>query len=168
MKNSIEIALIVAVAKNDVIGREGTILPWHMLADLKRFKKLTIGNPIIMGRKTHQTIGRALPGRTNIIVTHDKSFTAEDCSITHSLDQALTLAKNQDTETIYIIGGGTIYEQALPLADKLYVTEVEAEPEGDTYFRYDSDNWRETERQNHPADSNNDYDYSFVTLTKRQ
>ncbi|HEY9661255.1 MAG TPA: dihydrofolate reductase [Allocoleopsis sp.] len=162
------ISLLVAVAENDVIGKQGELLPWKLSSDLKRFKELTMGHPIIMGRKTYETIGRPLPGRLNIIITRDTNFTAQGCTIVHSIPQALNLAKAEDTNEIFIIGGGVIFEETLPLADKLYLTEVHAQPDGDTFFRYNKDEWQELERQDFDADDKNQYPYSFVTLVKKE
>lgn len=161
------ISLLVAVAENGVIGKQGELLPWKLSSDLKRFKLLTMGHPIIMGRKTYETIGRPLPGRLNIIITRDQEFSAEGCVVVHSIDEAITKAKSEDTDEIFIIGGGVIFEETLPLADKLYLTEVHASPDGDTFFRYDKSDWQEVDRQDFAADEKNQYPYSFVTLTKK-
>jgi len=135
------ISIIVAVAgKKRVIGKEGGT-PWYIPEELKRFKEITMGHPIIMGRKTHESIGRALPGRTNIVVTHERDYQAEGCLVVNSLDEAINVAKREmlkqvqhDNGEIFIIGGGQIYEQVLPLADKLYLTYVDKEIEGDVFF----------------------------------
>lgn len=161
------ISLLVAAAENGVIGKQGELLPWKLSSDLKRFKQLTMGHPIIMGRKTYETIARPLPGRLNIIVTRDTSFTAKGCSVVHSIDEAITKAREADSDEIFIIGGGVIFEETLPLANKLYLTEVHAEPEGDTYFQYNQDEWQEIDRQDFDADKKNQYPYSFVTLVKK-
>lgn len=161
------ISLLVAAAENGVIGKQGELLPWKLSSDLKRFKQLTMGHPIIMGRKTYETIARPLPGRLNIIVTRDTSFTAEGCSVVHSIDEAITKAREADSDEIFIIGGGVIFEETLPLANKLYLTEVHAEPEGDTYFQYNQDEWQEIDCQDFDADEKNQYPYSFVTLVKK-
>ncbi len=134
-----DIAIYVAIAENGVIGREGG-LPWRLSSDLKRFKAGTMGKPIIMGRKTWQGLGRPLPGRLNIVVTRDRSFGAEGAEVTASLADAITLAKARarcmaGADEICVIGGGEIYAQALPLADRLNVTYVLGEVDGDTRFR---------------------------------
>lgn len=129
------ISIIVAVAgKKRVIGKKGG-MPWYIPAELKRFRSITMGHPIIMGRKTHESIGRVLPGRTNIVISHDPDFKAEGCMVTNNLDSALRLAQGKvgDNE-VFIIGGGQIYAQALPLADKLYLTYIDKEIEGDVFF----------------------------------
>jgi dihydrofolate reductase len=160
-------SLLVAVAENGVIGKQGELLPWKLSSDLKRFKTLTVGHPIIMGRKTYETIGRPLPGRLNIVVSRSPDFAPEGCTVAHSIVEAIEIAKKADPEEIFIIGGGVIFEETLPLANKLYLTEVHAEPDGDTYFRYDKQAWQEIERQDLPADEKNQYAYSFVTLIKK-
>lgn len=126
-----KISIIVAVAgKKRVIGKIGS-LPWYIPAELKRFKEITMGHPIIMGRKTHESIGKALPGRTNIVITHDPNYQAEGCIVVHSLDEAIKVAKEKE---IFIMGGGQIYEQAIHLTDKLYLTYIDKEIEGDVFF----------------------------------
>lgn len=137
------ISIIVAVAGSKrVIGKTGG-LPWHIPEELKRFKEITKGHPIIMGRKTHESIGRALPERTNIVITRDPAFAAEGVLVAHSLDEALKVAnrlpsshpeRSEGSNEIFIIGGGEIYKQALPLADKLYLTLIDQEVEGDVFF----------------------------------
>ncbi len=163
------ICLVVAMAKNRVIGSAGG-LPWHLPADLKHFKALTMGKPMIMGRKTFGSIGRALPGRTNIVVTRDADFEAEGVISADSLEAALTLAgeeASEEADEIMIIGGGQIYELALPLAERIYLTEVDAEPEGDVLFpEIDTDQWRLTSRQEHPAASDAPA-YAFLKFARR-
>ena len=129
------ISIIVAAAgKKRVIGKKGA-LPWYIPQELKRVKEITMGHPIIMGRKTHESIGRPLPGRTNIVVTHEPNYQAEGCMVAHSLEEALRQAMlAQGDDEVFIIGGGQIYEQALPLADKLYLTYVDKEIDGDVFF----------------------------------
>lgn len=128
------ISIIAAVSKNNVIGRDGK-LPWHISEDLKRFKRLTSGHVIIMGRKTFESIGRPLPNRTNIIITRDKNFTPEEVVVTHSVEEALDMGREKEERgEVFIIGGGQIYTQSMRYADKLYLTVVEEEIEGDTYF----------------------------------
>ena len=141
------IALVVAAARNRVIGRGGT-MPWHVPGDLKTFRRLTMGRPIIMGRKTFQSIGRALDGRTNIVITRDPDFQAAGIVLASSLDTALALANSAPSadNSIMIIGGGEIYRAALAHADKVYMTEIAAEPEGDTWFpALAPEEWVETE-----------------------
>ncbi len=133
MENQPTVSIIAAVSQNGVIGKDGG-LPWKISADLKRFKEITTGHPVIMGRKTFESIGRPLPGRTNIIVTRDGSYQAEGCLVVTSLEKALQEAKQAESEEIFIIGGGEIYTQALPLADTLYLTLINAEVKGDAFF----------------------------------
>lgn len=129
------ISIIVAVAgKKRVIGKKGG-LPWYIPEELKRFKSITMGHPVIMGRKTHESIGRPLPGRTNIVITHDSGYSAEGCLVVHDLDEALSIAQGEPgSEEIFVVGGGQIYQQALPLADKLYLTYIDKEIAGDVFF----------------------------------
>ena len=157
------IALVVAMAENRVIGKENKLI-WHLPADLKFFKNLTTGHPIIMGRKTFKSIGKPLPNRTNIVITRQADFTAEGCLVAHSLTEALMLAQQLDSD-IFVIGGAEIYKQAMFLADTIYLTEVHHTFEGDTFFpEIDSILWQETSREEHKADEKNPYDYAFVTL----
>lgn len=133
--NRPRISIIVALSENRVIGRDNR-LPWHIPDDLKRFKRLTTGHAIIMGRKTYESIGRPLPQRTNIIITRDKTFSVEGCVVVHSLDEAVRFAQKLEGPEgeIFIIGGGQIFEQALPLVDRLYLTVVRGTHEGDVFF----------------------------------
>jgi len=158
------IALIVAMAENRVIGRNNQ-LPWHIPADLRHFKTLTMGKPIIMGRKTHESIGRPLPGRDNIVITTDRLYQAEGCQVVHSIGQALQAAGG--CEEAMIIGGANLYRQTLEDAGRLYLTLIKAEPQGDAWFpEIDPQQWREIEREAHKADESNQYDYDFVVLDR--
>lgn len=163
-----EIVLVVAVAANGVIGYENS-MPWHLSADLRRFKKLTMGHPIIMGRKTFLSIGKPLPGRQNIVLTRDKNWQMEGVSVVHDLPSAIAEAKQGnegDGTPLMVIGGGDIYVQTLPIATRLELTEIEAEPEGDTYFpTIDKDEWREVAREYYPAEDGQPA-FSFVTLKR--
>jgi len=137
------LSLIVAMANNRVIGKDGAI-PWHIPEDMKHFKRLTMGKPIIMGRKTYESIGKSLSGRTNIVVTRNPDFEAEGVTVTHSLLEALEFAKTLNSEEIFVIGGEQLYAAALPDADRLYLTYVDTEVEGDTFFpEFDRNEWRE-------------------------
>jgi dihydrofolate reductase len=159
------ISLIVALARNRVIGRDNQ-LPWRLSADLQHFKRLTMGKPIVMGRKTCESIGRPLPGRTNIVVTRDSSFSAAGCRVVHSIDAALVAAGGADE--VMIMGGENLYSQLLPRADRLYLTEVQADVSGDAWFpEFDQAQWQELERESHRADENNEFDYDFVVLARR-
>jgi dihydrofolate reductase len=158
------ISIIVAMDKKGVIGLEGD-LPWRLSADLQHFKAITMGKPLIMGRKTHESIGRPLPGRKNIVLTRANDFDAEGCTIVHSLDDAFQAAG--DVDEVMIMGGSGIYDQALARAERLYLTEVHADVSGDVYFpEFDKGKWLEIEREGHPADEKNDFDYSFVILER--
>ncbi len=160
------IALIVAMAENRVIGRNNT-LPWHLSADLKHFRKLTTGKPIIMGRRTHESIGRPLPERTNIVITRDRHFRSAGCLVVHSVDEALQAAG--DADEVMVMGGAQLYEQMLERADRIYLTRVHAEVEGDTWFpALDDAQWCETACESFSADERNDHDYSFVVLDRCQ
>ncbi len=158
------IALIAAMAENRVIGRANR-LPWRLPADLKHFKQLTLGKPIIMGRNTFESIGRPLPGRSNIVVTRDPAYRAEGCQVVHSVEQALHVADGH--EEVMVVGGAELYRQTLERADRLYLTIINAAVEGDTLFpEIEPQQWRETERETHYADDRNQYDYDFVTLER--
>ena len=159
-------ALVVAVADNGVIGGENRLL-WHLPLDLKHFKQLTQGHPIIMGRKTYESIGRALPNRRNIVVTRQADWQAEGCETAASVPQALELALTTD-EDIFVIGGGEIYQQALAAAEVVYLTEVHYAFEGDVTFPdLHPGEWREEARERHEPDEKHAYAFSFVTLRKR-
>ncbi|HIF52251.1 MAG TPA: type 3 dihydrofolate reductase [Thiotrichaceae bacterium] len=159
-----QLSIIVAMDRNRVIGR-GDTLPWHISTDLKNFKKITMGNPIIMGRKTHESIGRPLPGRENIILTRDKNYTSEGCTVLHSMDEIFEHCKEVDE--VMITGGSEIYKLSLEQATRLYLTEVHTEIEGDTFFpEFDRSEWREVSREDHSSDEKNEFDYSFVLLER--
>ncbi len=154
-----KLALIVAMSENLVIGHQGG-LPWRLSADLRRFKKLTMGHHIIMGRKTYESIDRLLPGRTTIIVTRQPNYAVDGALIAGSLDEATQLATGDDEA--FIIGGAEIYRQALPRVDRVYLTAVHTTIEGDTMFtEFDSTEWTEIENETHPADGKNEHEYSF-------
>lgn len=158
------VSLVVAMSENRVIGRDND-LPWRLPADLAHFKRLTLGKPIIMGRKTYESIGRPLPGRQNIVLTRDESFQAPGCDICLGLDQAMAVAGS--AEEVMIIGGAALYETLLERADRIYLTEVHARIEGDTWFpELDASDWKEVSREAHGADERNSLDYSFVTLDR--
>lgn len=159
------IKLIVAKASNNVIGDKNNLI-WHLPNDLKHFKTITTGHPIIMGRKTYESLGRPLPNRTNIIITRDQSFSDDKIIVTHSLDQALEKAKDIN-EDVFIIGGGEIYKQAMEYVDVIYITEVHHEFNGDTYFpEIDEESFEEVERVHHMKDEKHPYAYSFVTYKR--
>jgi len=146
-----KISLIVAVSRNGVIGIDNQ-LPWHLPEDLKYFKSVTMGKPIIMGRKTYDSIGRPLPGRTNIVITRDSSWQAEGVEVAQTLAQAMTLGRlacaNAGADEAMVIGGEQIYRMTLPAADRLYLTEVQAEVEGDAFFpEFDAKEWQQVSEQ---------------------
>ena len=160
------ITLVVAVAENRCIGRDGD-LPWHISTDLKRFKAVTMGHPMIMGRKTFRSIGRVLPGRPNIVVTRDRDFRADGVTVVHSLDGALDAASAHGTGEVMVIGGAEIFEQALPLADRLDICHVHAAVPGDTFFpEIDPAQWRETSRRDHDPEQPGGPAFSFVVYDR--
>ena len=166
----IQLAVIVAAAENGVIGRNNT-LPWHLPRDLRYFKQVTMGKPIVMGRKTFDSIGRPLPGRTNIVITRNPGFSAEGVRVVASLDEALRLAADialiDGATELVVIGGVEIYRASIPRADRLYITEVHASIEGDAFLpRIDWTHWREVSRERHCASDANPYDYSFVVYQR--
>ena len=157
--------IVVAMATNAVIGRAST-LPWHLPADLKRFKQITLGYPLIMGRITHQSIGRALPGRLNIVVSRDPLAVADGCVVVASLAQALTAAV--PATEVMVIGGYALYLAALRSAARIFLTEVHGDIEGDVRFPlFARDEWRETAREDFAADDRNSCSFSFVVLEPR-
>ena len=168
-------ALIVAMAENQTIGIDNT-LPWHLPNDLKYFKQVTMAKPIIMGRKTYESIGRPLPGRTNIVITRQSDYQAEGIVVVNSLQQALDKAESISADAghdeVMVIGGAEIYQQALLQADRLYITHVYADVKGDAFFPAVSWNeWQEVQREDHKADpvgeaQKNPYDYSFVVYDR--
>lgn len=160
------VAFVVATADNGVIGRDNQLI-WHLPTDLKHFKQLTQGHPVVMGRRTYESIGRPLPNRTNIVVTRQPDWQAEGCEVVHSVPEALERASQFD-EQVFIIGGSEIYRQALPAADVVYLTEVHHDFEGDVTFpELDHAVWREENRQRHEPDEKHAYPFSFVTLRRR-
>lgn len=145
------------MSKNRVIGNNNELI-WKLSSDLKRFKELTTNNPVIMGRKTYESIGRPLPNRRNIVITRNTEYSVEGCEIVSSLEEALLLTNND----CFIIGGGEIYTQSLEFADKIYLTLVNKEFEGDTTFPELDDKWAKISRKDFKADDKNEYDYSFI------
>jgi dihydrofolate reductase len=157
--------LVVAVAENDVIGR-GNQLPWRLPADLRHFKALTVGKPVLMGRKTYESIGKALPGRLNIVLSRSADFSPGDCLVAAALDDALAAAAGQPA--LMVIGGAEIYRQCLPFASRIHLTLVHAEIEdGDTLFAgWRGPEWKLSARERHEADGMNTHPYSFITLER--
>lgn len=158
------ISLVVAAAENGIIGRDGE-LPWRLREDLRRFKAVTLGKPVVMGRKTHESIGRPLPGRRNIVVTRQPDYVADGCDVVSSVSAALAAAEG--VPEVMVIGGAEIYRQFLPQADRIYLTRVLADVNGDTRFpELAAGDWREAEREIVAADASNEFDAMFVTLER--
>lgn len=165
------ISLIVAMAENRTIGLDGG-MPWHLSKDLQYFKQVTMGAPIIMGRKTYQSIGRALPGRTNIVITRDHDFTADGIDIVHDLPAALrkatAIATIEGKEEVFVIGGAQIYELALPSADRLYLTEIHQTCAGDAWFpEIAKDDWLEMRREDYAPETPDGPAFSFIVLDRK-
>lgn len=170
------LSILVAMAKNRVIGKNNG-LPWHLPADLKHFKSLTMGHAIIMGRKTYESIGRPLPGRTNIIVTSQTGFNVTGATVVHSLDEALQLGNLSDTPSQncerFIIGGADLYRQTIALSQRMYITEIQQAFDGDTYFpEYNPDEWYEKSRERHFSEDKTpgkpSLEYHFVILERKK
>lgn len=164
------LSMIVATADNNIIGKDND-MPWHLPADLAYFKKMTLGKPIIMGRKTYESIGRPLPGRRNIVISRDENYFADGVDTVTSVEQALALVDGSDgkgaVEEIMVIGGGAIYKHCLPNADRLYVTHIKATIGGDTQFpSYDNDCWHKTGSELRLSDEKNAYDLDFCVYQR--
>jgi len=157
--------MIAAMANNRIIGADND-MPWHLPADLKHFKATTMGKPVLMGRKTYESIGKALPGRTNIVITANKSYSLDDAIVVNSVEAAMQEAAAFDE--VMIIGGGSIYQSMLLQATRLYLTFIDLEVDGDTQFPdYEAiANWQELSRETHHKDEKNPYDYTFVTFER--
>ena len=169
---SVSVAIIVAMAENQVIGVDNR-LPWHLPADLKYFKATTLGKPIVMGRKTFESIGRPLPGRLNIVVSSNKGYAAEGVTVVHSIESALTVAKvgalKNGVDELMVIGGAQLYRDCLPLVDRLYVTLIHAEIDGDASFpRLDWSLWQQQRREDFAADEAGSFAYSFLVYSRKQ
>lgn len=161
------VSLIVAMDRQRGIGKDNR-LPWRLSADLKRFRELTMGHHLIVGRKTFESIGKPLPGRQMIIVTRQAGFQVEGCFVVNSVDEALRLARERDESEVFVIGGAEIYAQTLALADRLYLTLVDAEAEADTFFpTFDENDWLEQEAIPQSADEKNQYAFTFKTLVRK-
>lgn len=159
-----KISIIVAAATNNVIGRDGE-LPWRLPEDLKRFKRLTIGKPVIMGRLTYESIGKPLPARRNIVLSARKGLNIDGCEVVDTPDAAIRLAG--DAEEVMVIGGGGVYVQMLPMADRIYMTRINATFDGDTFFpELNNDEWRVVDCVDFPEDESRQFGFSFVTLDR--
>ncbi len=158
------LSIIVAMDDNQLIGNHGK-LPWHLPEDLRYFKKMTLGKTVIMGRKTYESIGKPLPNRRNIIISHNAQFEAKGCEVKSDIGSALECVKNNFE--VFIMGGALIYQQMLPLAEWLYITHVEGKYQGDAYFpKFDAQNYREVSRESHQNDGNA-LIYHFIILQKK-
>jgi dihydrofolate reductase len=162
------ISAIVAMSENRVIGKDNK-MPWHLPADLRHFKAITTGSPILMGRKTYQSIGRPLPNRINIIITRDTTFQAPGCVVVNSLDEAVHHATGENVKEIFIIGGAEVYRQLMPDIEKIYLTIIHHEFDGDTFFpELNVKEWKEVACTDFTADAENAYSYSFLRLERVQ
>ena len=161
------VSAIVAKAKNDVIGKDNDI-PWYLPADLKYFKKTTLNHHIIMGRNCYESIGKPLPKRTNVILTRNPFYLVSNCYVTHSIDEALQTAEDNGEDEAFIIGGAQIYELAMDRCERLYLTEVDLEVEGDIYFpKINMDDWKLISEEAHQADEKNEHDYVFKIFERK-
>ena len=159
-----KISMVAAAANNHVIGKDNQLL-WHLPEDLKFFKRTTLGFPIVMGRNTFESVGRPLPGRRNVVITTNRGLVLPGCEIVHSVEEALDLLKDQ--QEIMVVGGALIYRQFLPLAHRIYLTRVNASPEGDTFFpELDTGSWRLMSREAHEPDEKHIYGYAFEVWDK--
>ncbi|EKB50390.1 dihydrofolate reductase [Cecembia lonarensis] len=158
-----KISIIVAKAKNDVIGKDNELI-WKLSSDLKLFKKFTTGHHIIMGRKTYESVGRPLPNRTSVVITRNKNFSLpEGHIVVHSLPEAIQICIGKQLNQVFIIGGAEIYKEALPIADELMVSHVDVAPEGDAYFpSIDPESWQVVSNEHYEKDKNNQYSFDFV------
>lgn len=155
------ISLVVAAATNNTIGKDGQ-MPWHLPNDMKHFKNVTWGMPIVMGRKTFESLGKALPGRKNIVISRQSGWSAPGTVVVKSIEDALFVAKETDAKEVMIIGGGEIYKALFERAKRIYLTRVDASPEGDTFFpSLDPQQWFLVSQKNHEADEKNAFNYSF-------
>jgi dihydrofolate reductase len=158
------ISMIVAMGENNAIGKDNDLL-WHLPDDFKHFKSVTMGKPIVMGRKTYESIGRPLPGRENIVVTHDDSYVVDDVTVVHSIDAALEACEKYDD--VMVIGGASFYQQMMLKAERLYITMVHQSFEADAFFPSISETkWREIDREEHVADEKHRYNFSFITYER--
>lgn len=161
------ISLIVAAAHKGVIGKDGK-MPWRLPAESAYFRRTTLGHPVITGRKNYEAMGRPLPDRLNVVITRQTSYKVPDgVIVVNSLQEALNLPQVKGQEEIFIIGGAQIYQEAMPMADRLYLTDVHADIDGDTFFKYNPDEWRLEWSQHHPADTDNKYAFTLKRLVRK-
>ncbi|EKP0310421.1 MULTISPECIES: type 3 dihydrofolate reductase [Aeromonas] len=162
-----KISMIAAMAHDRVIGKDNQ-MPWHLPADLAHFKRVTLGKPVLMGRKTFESIGRPLPGRRNLVISRNPDYQAEGIEVVGSVEAALALLAGSSVEELMVIGGGHLYAEMLPSADCLYLTRIDLAVEGDTRFpAFDDGQWQRIECESHPADEKNPHPYSFETWQRR-
>lgn len=163
-----KLSIIVAKARNNVIGKDNQLV-WKLSGDLQHFKRTTLGHHVIMGRKTFESMGKPLPGRTSIVITRNKDYhVPAPHYVVHSLDEALKIVEEKSLEQTFILGGAEIFKQALALVDEMIITEVDASPEGDTYFPpVDYSAWEKVSEESHSKDEKNEYDYTFVVYTRK-
>lgn len=160
------VSVIVAMDMNGGIGLNG-VMPWHLSTDLQLFKHTTMGHHLIVGRKTFESIGKVLPGRKMIVITRQPDYSAPGCQVVHSLEQALALAEQQGESEVFVAGGGEIYELALPLADRLYLTRVHTQLKADTFFpHFELEQWRESQRREYAAGEKDEYAFSYSILDR--
>jgi len=161
------VSLIAAIARNGVIGSDGK-LPWSLPADLKRFREITTGHHVIMGRKTHESIGRPLPDRTNVVLSRTRGYAPAGCTVAHGLEEALEQARAAGDDEALVIGGATVYAAALPSAERLYLTRIDADVTGDVRFpRLDPACWSEVSREEHAADDRHEHGFALTVLERR-
>ncbi|BEE05967.1 dihydrofolate reductase [Aeromonas veronii] len=159
--------MIAAMAHDRVIGKDNQ-MPWHLPADLAHFKRVTLGKPVLMGRKTFESIGRPLPGRRNLVISRNPDYQAEGIEVVGSVEAALALLAGSSVEELMVIGGGHLYAEMLPSADCLYLTQIDLAVEGDTRFpAFDDGQWQRVDCESHPADEKNPHPYSFETWQRR-
>lgn len=161
-----KLSVIIAISENNVIG-DGDKLPWHLSADLKRFKSITMGHPIIMGRKTYESIGKVLPGRLNIVITKNTSYQIDGAVVVHSIEDAIAVAQTEDQAEAFVIGGAAIIKEGLKYCQKIYLTKVMASVKGDVFLDLKlSEEWKVIEKSSLVADDKNEYDVTFLDLEK--
>jgi dihydrofolate reductase len=160
------LSLIVAAADNGVIGKDGK-MPWRLPAESAYFKATTLGHPVIPGRKNFEAMGRPLPERLNVVITRQDYQVPDGAVVAHSFEEALALPQVKQADEVFVIGGQQIYEQAMPLADKLYFTQIDAKIDGDTFFNYNPNEWKLVWSEKHPADQQNEYAFELRQLVRK-